>query len=117
MMASGVLLAVALAVTNHAGYVVSGELTAVTNGRFTISGRSYPLTILPPAEQLRVKAAAGCDVRTAFEKRVAADLAQELKWVEVRLAKGVITEEEARQLRLQHRTVAALRLRQANKAR
>ena len=40
-------LASLIAVTNHAGHVVRGELTSVTNGTFTVAGRTYPLSVLP----------------------------------------------------------------------
>ena len=58
----------AVSVTNHAGGVISGELTAVTNGTFTLAGRTLPLAILPAAEQRRLKELAGQDVRTARER-------------------------------------------------
>ena len=45
------------AYTNHAGHVVSGKLTAITNRMAVISGRSYPLSVFPDAEQARMKLA------------------------------------------------------------
>lgn len=44
------------AFTNHAGYVVSGSLTAVSNGFAVIEGRRYPLSIFPDVEQARMRA-------------------------------------------------------------
>lgn len=98
-----------LSVTNHAGHVVSGELTSVTNGQFTISGRTYPMSILPAAEQQRVKAAAGLDVRTPKEKRIQTDRDYQLKRIDARLAEGEITAEEAEKLRTQQRAAAEFR--------
>ena len=45
------------AYTNHAGHVVSGKLTAITNRIAVISGRSYPLSVFPEAEQARMRMA------------------------------------------------------------
>ena len=41
--------------TNHAGHVVSGRLTALTNGIAVIGGRSYPLSVFPEAERARMR--------------------------------------------------------------
>lgn len=43
------------AFTNHVGYVVSGSLTAVSNGFAVIEGRRYPLSIFPDSEQARMR--------------------------------------------------------------
>ena len=43
------------AYTNHAGRAVSGNLTAITNRMAVISGRSYPLSAFPDAEQARMR--------------------------------------------------------------
>jgi len=85
--------------TNHAGHVVSGEFGGVTNGTFVVGGRAYPLSILPKGEMLRVKKLAGCDVRTAKEKRL--DHARELKLERIRLreAEGEIDKLTADRLR------------------
>jgi len=93
------LLASTVSVTNHAGRVVSGEFGGVTNGVFVVNGRAYPLSILPKDEQLRVKKMAGCDVRTAMQKRL--DHARELKLERIRLreAEGEIDRETADRLR------------------
>ena len=48
-------VAAASAFTNHAGHVVSGRLTALTNGVALIGGRSYPLSIFPDSEQARMR--------------------------------------------------------------
>ena len=48
-------LAAASAFTNHAGHVVSGRLTALTNGTALINGRAYPLSIFPESEQARMR--------------------------------------------------------------
>ena len=48
-------VAVGDAFTNHAGYVVSGSLTALTNGTAVINGRAYPLSIFPDSEQARMR--------------------------------------------------------------
>ena len=104
----GVHLAL-LAVTNHAGHVVSGELSSVTNGHFVIAGRCYPLSVLPASEQRRVKAAAGMDVRTPREKQIDAALAYELKRIDARLAEGEITAEQAAALRRHQHAAAAFR--------
>ena len=88
-----------VSVTNHAGHVLSGELTAVTNGTFTVGRRTLSLKALPAAEQRRLKALAGQDVRTAKERQRAKMLDYELKRIEVRLKGGEITEAEAAALR------------------
>jgi len=67
---SHILYLIPVSVTNHAGRVVTGEFGGVTNGTFVVSGKAYPLSILPKAEQLRLKKLAGLDVRTAKEKRL-----------------------------------------------
>ena len=85
--------------TNHAGHVVSGELTAVTNGTFTIAGRTFPLKALPAAERRRLMALAGLDVRTAKERLLARRLDYELKRIDLRLQAGEITSEQAAALR------------------
>lgn len=92
-------LATVIAVTNHAGRVVTGEFGGVTNNTFVVSGRAYPLSILPKSEQLRVKKSAGCDVRTAKEKRL--DHARQLRLERIRLreAEGEIDKETAERLR------------------
>ena len=92
-------LASLIAVTNHAGRVVSGEFGGVTNGNFVVSGRAYPLSILPKSEQLRVKRLAGLDTRTPKEKR--ADHLREmmLRRISNREAEGEIDRETADRLR------------------
>lgn len=93
-----------VSVTNHAGGVVSGELTSVTNGMFTIAGRTLPLKVLPAAEQRRLKVLAGQDVRTAKERQRAKMLDYELKRIDLRLQAGEITPEQAEQLRREFRS-------------
>ena len=99
-----------ISVTNHAGGVLSGELTAVTNGTFTVAGRTLPLKILPAAEQRRLKVLAGQDVRTAKERQRAKRLAYELKRIDVRLKAGEITAAEAAALRADARASATFGL-------
>ena len=99
-----------VSVTNHAGHVVSGELTVVTNGTFTVGGRTLPLKILPAAEQRRLKALAGQDVRTAKERQRAKLLDYELQRIDVRLKAGEITEAEATALRADARASATFEL-------
>lgn len=94
-------------VTNHAGRVLSGELTAVTDGTFTVAGRTLSLKILPAAEQRRLKVLAGQDVRTAKERQRAKRLDYELRRIDVRLGEGEITEAEAARLRADARAGAA----------
>ena len=96
-----------VSVTNHAGHVVFGELTSVTNGTFTVGGRNLPLKVLPAAEQRRLKALAGQDVRTAKERQRAKMLDYELRRIDVRLQAGEITETEAAALRADARAAAA----------
>ena len=88
-----------VSVTNHAGGVLSGELTAVTNGTFTVAGRTLPMKILPAAEQRRLKVLAGQDVSTAKERQRAKLFDYELKRIDLRLKAGEITEVEAENLR------------------
>lgn len=99
----------ALSVTNHAGGVLSGELTAVGNGTFTLGGRSLPLTVLPADEQRRVKALAGRDVRPARERQRAKRLDYELRRIDARLEAGDITPEQAEALRRDVRASATFR--------
>lgn len=88
-----------VSVTNHAGHVLSGELTSVTNGTFTVGGRTLPLKSLPATEQRRLKVLAGQDVRTAKERQRAKMLDYELRRIDARLKAGEITEAEAENLR------------------
>ncbi len=106
----------AVSVTNHAGGVISGELTAVTNGTFTLAGRTLPLAILPAAEQRRLKELAGQDVRTARERQRAKMLDYELRRIDVRLAAGDITSEQAEALRRDARAAAAFRKNQPKRS-
>ena len=96
-----------VSVTNHAGGVLSGELTSVTNGMFTVGGRTLLLRVLPAAEQRRLKVLAGQDVRTAKERQRAKMLDYELRRIDVRLKAGEITEAEAENLRQDARASAA----------
>ena len=41
--------------TNHVGRSVSGQLTSITNGVAVIGSRSYPLSIFPESEQVRMR--------------------------------------------------------------
>lgn len=88
-----------LSVTNHAGGVLSGELTAVGKGTFTLGGRTLPLSVLPQGEQRRLKELVGQDVRPARERRRAKLLDCELRRIDARLAAGDITPEQAAALR------------------
>ena len=105
-----------VSVTNHAGHVLSGELTAVTNGTFTIGRRTLPLGALPAAEQRRLKALAGQDVRTAKERQRAKMLDYELRRIDLRLQAGEITEAEAASLRADARASATFGLREKPRA-
>ena len=105
-----------VSVTNHAGGILSGELTSVTNGMFTVSGRTLPLKILPVAEQRRLKVLAGEDVRTAKERQRAKMLDYELRRIDVRLAAGDITSEQAEALRRDARAAAAFRKNQPKRS-
>ena len=98
-----------VSVTNHAGHVLSGELTSVTNGMFTVGGRTLPLRVLPAAEQRRLKVLAGQDVRTAKERQRAKMLDYELRRIDLRLKAGEITEAEAENLRQNARASATLK--------
>ena len=42
--------------TNHAGHVVSGDLSAISNNVVVISGRKYPFSIFPENERARMRA-------------------------------------------------------------
>lgn len=98
-----------IAVTNHAGRVLSGELQDAGNGTFTMNGRRLPLSILPPSEQTRVLRQARQDVRTAAERRIDADLSYELRRIEARLAECEIDDVTAARLREDARNNAASR--------
>ena len=98
-----------VSVTNHAGAVLSGELTSVTNGRFTVNGRTMPLTVLRPSERTRVMRLAGCDVRSPAERRDAQKVAMELKAVDELLKAGRLTPAEADERRRRIRAAAEFR--------
>lgn len=98
-----------VSVTNHAGGVMYGELTAVTNGTFTLAGRTLPLGVLPAAEQRRIKILAGQDVRTAKERQRSKMLDYELRRIDLRLKAGEITEAEAENLRRDARGAMSFR--------
>jgi len=93
------LLATSVAVTNHAGRVVTGDFGGVTNGTFVVSGKAYPLSALPKDEQDRLKAMAGLDVRTAKQKRL--DHARDMQLERIRLREddGEIDHQTADRLR------------------
>jgi len=93
------LFADTVAVTNHAGRVVSGEFGGVTNNTFIVGGKAYPLSILPKGEQLRVKKLAGCDVRTAKQKRLDHARNMQLERIRLREAEGEIDHATADRLR------------------
>jgi len=93
----------AIAVTNHAGHVVSGEFGGVTNGTFVVAGKAYPLGILPKGEQKRLKALAGLDVRTAREKRLDHARDMQLKRIDAREQEGEIDKATADRLRREAR--------------
>jgi len=95
------VLATFLAVTNHAGFVVSGVFGGVTNDTFVINARAYPLSILPKSEILRVKRAAGMDVRTGREKRHEYARKMRLERIRVREEEGLIDAATAQRRRSQ----------------
>lgn len=105
-----------IAVTNHAGRVLSGELQGVGIGTFTVDGRRMPFAILPPSEQARVLRQAGQDVRTAAERRIDADLSYELRRIDTRLVEGEIDAVTAARLRDDARKNAAYRRATADKS-
>ena len=96
---SYLLYLIYLSVTNHVGHVISGELGAVANGMFEIGSRRIPLSALPVSERLRIKALAGQDVRTPWERKVDADLAVDLKRIDARRQEGELTEAQVQKLR------------------
>ena len=98
-MVNVLLLASLISVTNHAGRVVSGEFGGVTNNTFKVAGKTYPLSVLPKDEQLRVKKLAGCDTRTAKEKRLDHAREMRLKRIRLREAEGEIDKPTAERLR------------------
>jgi len=99
LFAAGVSVTNAVSVTNHAGRVLSGEFGGVTNSSFVVNGKAYPLSILPKNEILRLKKLAGCDVRTAKEKRLDRARAMRLERIRLREAEGEIDRETADRLR------------------
>jgi len=88
-----------VSVTNNAGFVMTGELTSVTNGRFTVNGRTMPLKILPKSEQKRLRKLAGGDTRTPDEKRRDRIVESDLKRLDALVAAGKIKPEEAEKMR------------------
>ena len=101
-----------VSVTNHAGGVLSGELTSVTNGNFTVGGRTLSLSVLRPADRERVMRQAGCDMRSPAERREALRVSLELKGVDERLKAGQLTSAEAEIRR--HQILAAAEFRRAH---
>jgi len=99
LLTSYFLLLTSVSVTNHAGRVVTGEFGGVTNGTFVVSGKAYPLSILPKGEQKRLKELSGCDVRTAKEKRLDHACAMRLERIRLREAEGEIDRATADRLR------------------
>jgi len=93
------LLATSVSVTNHAGRVVTGEFGGVTNGTFVVSGKAYPLSILPKDEQKRLKVTAGLDVRTAKQKRLDHARDMQLERIRLREQEGEIDKATADRLR------------------
>ena len=98
-----------VSVTNHAGAVLTGELTSVTNGRFTVGGRTLPLSVLKPSERMRVRRLAGCDMRSPAERRDAQKVALEFKTVDELLKAGRLTPAEADERRRRIRAAAEFR--------
>jgi len=96
-----------VSVTNHAGFVMTGELTSVTNGQFTVGGRTMPLKILPEKEQRRLKALASCDMRTSEEKRRARMAENDLKRLDALVDDGKIAPEQAEKMRKAIRAAGA----------
>jgi len=98
-----------VSVTNHAGHVMTGELTSVTNGRFTVGGRTMLLKILPKGEQRRLMELASCDLRTPDEKRRDRTVANDLKRLDALVAAGKIKPEEAEKMRKAIKAAGAAR--------
>lgn len=98
-----------VSVTNHAGAVLTGELTSVTNGRFTVGGRTLPLTVLRALDRERIRRLAGCDMRSPAERRDAQKVAMELKTVDELLKAGRLTPVEAEERRRRIRAAAEFR--------
>ena len=98
-----------VSVTNHAGAVLTGELTSVTNGTFTVGGRTLSLSVLKPTEQMRVRRLAGCDMRSPAERRDAQKVALEFKTVDELLKAGRLTPAEADERRRRIRAAAEFR--------
>lgn len=71
--------ALAHSFTNHAGHVVSGALTSVSNGVAVISGRAYPLTVFPASEQARMRAVLGIPATPAPREKAAARFREEME--------------------------------------
>jgi len=111
MLASLILAATfgIVSVTNHAGHVLTGELTSVTNGKFTVGGRTMPIKILPKPEQRRLRELAGGDMRTPDEKRRARIVENDLKRLDVLVAEGKIKPEDAEPMRNAIRKAGAAR--------
>ena len=103
-----------VSVTNHVGAVLTGELTSVTNGRFTVGGRTLPLSVLRTPDRERVQRLAGCDMRSAAERRDEQKVAMELKTVDELLKAGRLTPAEADERRRRIRAAAEFRKSHAN---
>jgi len=74
---------------------MTGELTSVTNGSFTLAGRTMPLKALPEGEQRRRKALAGGDARTSRERLAARFRDAQLKRLDRLVREGRITPDTA----------------------
>ena len=92
--------ALAHSFTNHAGHVVSGELTALSNGTAVVSGKSYPLKIFPKSEQERMRAIIGAPAPlTPREKSVARHLEEREKRLDALEKAGAVGKDDARTAR------------------
>lgn len=100
MFASTALLALTLAVTNHAGTVLHGEYSRTTMSHLflrTESGqeRGIPYRALPPAERDRVRIAVGAYEPPACVKALQEHYRGELRRIDLLVAGGGMTPEDA----------------------
>lgn len=71
--------ALAHSFTNHAGLVVSGALTSVSNGVAVVSGKAYPLTVFPASEQARMRSILGVPAPSTPRERAVARFREEME--------------------------------------
>lgn len=94
--------------TNHAGHVITGAPSSLTEKDVTLGDTRLPLSIFPVAEQRRIAADAGQPLLPRKIKMAVEEIRKALERSKGRAAKGLCTPEQS--IRFQEKTKTALRL-------